>query len=185
MNRSTKTTLISALVSLAVVSTVAVAGNVTLPYSFTASTTAKAAEVNANFAAVKTANDDNQTQITALSGRVTNLELRPCPVGRTAVGDRCLEIAARTADTWLAAGAICFQQGGSLCSAQTLYYWCTTGAMPGSTTNWTSDPVGYSGGVQVLLGGKGMVGFLPGSCGISGPAATGATVNEYRCCFNR
>jgi len=75
MNRSTKTTLVSSLISVAVVSTVAIAGNVTLPYTFSAGTLAKASEVNANFAAVKTANDDNQTQITALAGRVNGVKL--------------------------------------------------------------------------------------------------------------
>ncbi len=42
------------------------ASSVTIPNTFTAGTPAVAAQVNANFAAVKTAVDDNDTRITAL-----------------------------------------------------------------------------------------------------------------------
>jgi len=57
------------------------AGSVTIPTTFTSGTTAKASEVNANFTAVKTAVDDNDSRIatleaalTALTTRVTALE---------------------------------------------------------------------------------------------------------------
>ena len=50
------------------------AGQVNGLVGFTAGTPAKAAEVNGNFTAVKTAVDDNQTQITALAARVAALE---------------------------------------------------------------------------------------------------------------
>ena len=46
------------------------ASNVTLPYSFTAGTPARASEMNANFAAVKTAIDDNNARLTVLESRV-------------------------------------------------------------------------------------------------------------------
>jgi hypothetical protein len=62
------------LLSLAVVATVAFGSSVTLPFTFTAGTTARAADVNANFTAVKTAVDDNNTRITALQASVTALQ---------------------------------------------------------------------------------------------------------------
>jgi hypothetical protein len=66
MTLQTKRILTSAFFSVTVASVVAWAGSVTLPFNFTAGTTARASEVNANFAAVKTAVDDNNTRITAL-----------------------------------------------------------------------------------------------------------------------
>jgi hypothetical protein len=62
------------LLSLAVVATVAFGSNVTLPFTFTAGTTARAADVNANFTAVKTAVDDNNARITALQTSLTTLQ---------------------------------------------------------------------------------------------------------------
>jgi hypothetical protein len=50
------------------------AGQVNGLVGFTAGSPAKAAEVNGNFTAVKTAVDDNQAQITALAARVAALE---------------------------------------------------------------------------------------------------------------
>jgi hypothetical protein len=60
------TTHKSLLISLTVVGTVALGSAVTLPFTFTAGTPAKAAEVNDNFAAVKTAVDDNFARIKAM-----------------------------------------------------------------------------------------------------------------------
>lgn len=83
MTKQTKATLVGALAAAAVVGTVAIAGNVTLPNTFTAGTPIRSAEVNANFQAVKTANDDNQTQLTALQARVTALEASAKPAMKT------------------------------------------------------------------------------------------------------
>jgi len=66
MTLQTKRILTSAFFSVTVVSAVTWAGSVTLPFTFSAGTTARASEVNANFAAVKTAVDDNHARITAL-----------------------------------------------------------------------------------------------------------------------
>lgn len=63
MNRQN---LKSLLISTLVVTAVAFGSSVTIPYSFTAGTTARASEVNTNFAAVKTAVDDNDARITAI-----------------------------------------------------------------------------------------------------------------------
>lgn len=48
--------------------TAAVASSVTLPHTFTAGTSAQAAQVNANFAAVQAAVDDNDARITTIEG---------------------------------------------------------------------------------------------------------------------
>jgi len=63
MNRQT---LKSLLISTLVVAAVAFGSSLTVPNTFTTGTPARAAEVNANFTAVKTAVDDNNTRITAL-----------------------------------------------------------------------------------------------------------------------
>jgi hypothetical protein len=47
------------------------AGSVTIPNEFTANTTAKASEVNANFTAVKTAVDGNAVDITTNAGNIS------------------------------------------------------------------------------------------------------------------
>jgi hypothetical protein len=67
-------TLKAAFLSIAVVGTVALASSLTLPFTFSAGTTARASEVNANFSAVKTAVDDNAARVTALEARVTAIE---------------------------------------------------------------------------------------------------------------
>ncbi|MBI5498352.1 MAG: hypothetical protein HY904_25345 [Deltaproteobacteria bacterium] len=70
MKSSLKTTVLFAALGAGLASTVAIAANVTLPYTFSAGTVIRAAEVNANFQAIQVANDDNQAQITALDQRV-------------------------------------------------------------------------------------------------------------------
>ena len=62
-----KTRLASITLLTAIFAGAATAGNVTIPNTFTSNTKAVAAEVNENFTAVKTAVDDNQTQIDALA----------------------------------------------------------------------------------------------------------------------
>jgi hypothetical protein len=62
------------MVVVTLLATISIAGNVTLPYAFTAGTAAKASEVNGNFAAVKTAVDNNFSLIGALQTAVTTLQ---------------------------------------------------------------------------------------------------------------
>jgi len=50
------------------------AGSVSLPNTFVPDTPARAAEVNANFNAVKTAVDDNDSRVVALEGTITTLQ---------------------------------------------------------------------------------------------------------------
>ncbi len=64
---------IGAAVAL-VIAGFSVAKQVDLPNVFSPNTPARASEVNANFAAVKSAVDDNQIQIASLAARITALE---------------------------------------------------------------------------------------------------------------
>ncbi len=66
--KSNKSIWTSVVVGL-VIAAGAFADNVTLPNTFSAGTPAVAAQVNANFNAVKTAVDDNHTRITALESK--------------------------------------------------------------------------------------------------------------------
>ncbi|MHC4959071.1 MAG: hypothetical protein ACYTGN_11925 [Planctomycetota bacterium] len=73
LNSRTKWLAGTALVVLFVLEA-ALAGPVTVPNTFQANTPAVAAEVNANFDAVATAINDNDTRIGGLGTRVDNLE---------------------------------------------------------------------------------------------------------------
>lgn len=70
------------LVVLATVSfgSVTLASDVALPHTFVSGTKAKAAEVNNNFNAVKTAVDDNNSRVNALEEQTSGLE-NGCPPG--------------------------------------------------------------------------------------------------------
>jgi hypothetical protein len=59
------------LLSLVAASAVLTAGSVTIPHTFKANTTAKAAEVNANFSAVKSAVNDNASKISTNAGKIS------------------------------------------------------------------------------------------------------------------
>ena len=63
MNRQSLKVL---LISTLVVTALAFGSSVTIPYSFTTGGLARASELNANFAAVETAVDDNAAQLVAL-----------------------------------------------------------------------------------------------------------------------
>ncbi|MEW5738200.1 MAG: hypothetical protein AB1938_04705 [Myxococcota bacterium] len=66
-----KHSLRASLLPVAVVAAVALASNVTLPNTFSSGSPARAAEVNANFTAVKMAVDDNHARIQALEATRT------------------------------------------------------------------------------------------------------------------
>ena len=61
------------LFGLVIASAALMAGSVTIPNTFTANTTAKASEVNANFSAVKTAVDGNAGDIATNSSNISTL----------------------------------------------------------------------------------------------------------------
>jgi hypothetical protein len=69
----------AAFLAVVVVATVALGSSLTLPFTFTAGTTARASDVNANFQAVKAAVDDNAT-------RLSTLETLPALVAPTLLG---------------------------------------------------------------------------------------------------
>lgn len=71
MKRPTRS-LVIALTFVAFAASSAWAGTVTIPNRFEAGTTAKAADVNANFDAVKGAVDDNDTRITTNANDIAN-----------------------------------------------------------------------------------------------------------------
>ena len=118
-HRNVVLSLTAALLALA--SAPARASTVTLPNTFTAGTTAKAGEVNANFTAVKTSVDDNaskigtlQTSTTANSSAITTLQTSTSANAsaittlQTTTGDNTSRIAALEADpgtmrAWLGA----------------------------------------------------------------------------------
>ena len=67
-------TLGTALLAGMMMSSAALAGPLTVPNTFTANTPARAAEVNGNFDAVKTAVDDNDSRITTNSADIDAVE---------------------------------------------------------------------------------------------------------------
>lgn len=75
MNSMRKIVFLATLIPLAAFSAPH-AGEVTIPNTFTADTPAVAAEVNANFTAVETAVDDNNSRVAALESLVTALQIR-------------------------------------------------------------------------------------------------------------
>jgi len=74
MTHDQKHKLKVALSTTLLVGATALAGNVTLPNVFTAGAPARAAQVNANFSAVKSAVDDNHSRIQTLEGQVPTLQ---------------------------------------------------------------------------------------------------------------
>lgn len=73
MDSRNRRAVLSGLVVVSLLATFAFASSVDLPYTFTAGTTAKASEVNGNFAAVKAAVDSNFSLITALQASLSAL----------------------------------------------------------------------------------------------------------------
>jgi len=78
--------LVYVSITVAFTTSAAWAGSVTIPNNFKAGTPAKAAEVNANFSAVKTAVDDNNTRINTNATNITGKQNRvtgTCPAGES------------------------------------------------------------------------------------------------------
>lgn len=74
MNYDTKRKMKAALSTALLVGATALAGSVTLPHTFTPGSPARAADVNANFSAVKTSVDDNHSRLQAAEGQVGALQ---------------------------------------------------------------------------------------------------------------
>jgi hypothetical protein len=73
MNFETRRKIKVALSTALVMGATALASSVTLPNTFVANTPARASEVNANFAAVKSAVDDNHARLTVVEGTAASL----------------------------------------------------------------------------------------------------------------
>ncbi len=94
------------------VSMATIAGSFTAPNTFTSGTTISSADMNANFAAVKTAVDDNDA-------RITSLESGTCPADMVSVGPVCVDRYEATVENVattayvgdLAAAALCDANG--------------------------------------------------------------------------
>src|SRR5882724_3364082 len=122
MTLQNKRMLVSVLMSVGVVAAVALASNVTIPNNFVAGTPAVAAQVNANFQAVKTAVDDTQTQVTALQGG--------CP--GAVFGATCLLKWDNSQSTnFQTAAQTCANLGGDICTDSQLW--------PIAVGNWQSQ----------------------------------------------
>lgn len=124
MNTGTRNAVLTGLVVATLVGTIALGANVTLPFAFSAGTTAKASEVNANFAAVKSAVDDGQSQISSLGVRVAAIESRGCQTATTRVGGVCAELTYRSAAFFIDAALTCVAAGGDLCPQSVLAAVC-------------------------------------------------------------
>jgi hypothetical protein len=72
--------LLATMLSIALTIPLAIAGEVTIPNTFTSGTTARAAEVNDNFTAVKTEVDDNNLRIESVETQTQHIETG-CPAG--------------------------------------------------------------------------------------------------------
>jgi hypothetical protein len=106
---------------LATLSATLIAGQVTGLTQFTAGSPAKAAEVNGNFAAVKTAVDDNHARITAAETKLAKFGNNPSPSasgrGAECVVGEILLFAGSVAGAVRAAGQLLpINQNQALCS---------------------------------------------------------------------
>jgi hypothetical protein len=136
------------LPALLLVSGIATAAPVTIPNTFTSDTPAVAAEVNANFTAVKTAVDDNNARITANKARqdthasdIGNLQIRTTSLENT--GSRVISL-----------GHTAFKNAGSAPTASSFGDCVGFGAFagylyPAPVATATNDQCFFSAGVQL------------------------------------
>jgi hypothetical protein len=147
------------IIGLLAVSGAAIASNVTIPHVFSPNTTARAAEVNENFAAVQTAVDDSQSQITSLAARVAALESGGKPVYKNAGTGKSYSLgAAYCGSTGAATGnlggysgakhlceAACGSLTAHMCTSEEIVrFLATSGTLP-SGGSWYSEGVGTDG----------------------------------------
>ena len=113
-----------------------------------------------------------QAQITALGN---------CPGGGTMVpvGDFCIELSARSANTWAFAVNDCSDEGLRLCSGvewvSACVIWGPSGWIVGSNGNWAGDNTGNDAALEY--------GVL-NSCTRTGSQSS-STPELYRCCKTR
>ncbi|HHS83834.1 MAG TPA: hypothetical protein ENK38_02780 [Gammaproteobacteria bacterium] len=117
------------------VSMATIAGSFTAPNTFTSGTTISSADMNANFAAVKTAVDDNDARITTLESGSS------CPTDMVPVGPICVD--KYEASVWDAAtggnqttAAACDATGNNCSSTNKIYARSVAGVMPTASITW-------------------------------------------------
>jgi len=115
----------------------AIANTLTVPNTFAAHTPALAAQMNANFQAVKTAVDDNDARIDVLEAAAS------CPTGFTRADKWCGESTPHAASTWYLAAATCHAAGMRLCPFSLFQEGFLPVAHPSGPgdAEWTSDIV--------------------------------------------
>lgn len=105
----------SGAIVLLLAGSLAQAGTLTIPNTFTAGTPAKAAEVNQNFTAVKAAVDSNAADITSLSSQSTSLATRVTTLESSAQAPS-LKVRAKSDNSLL--GYVAYS--GALCASYTM-----------------------------------------------------------------
>ena len=114
-----------------------IAGSLTVPNSFQSGTTISSSQMNANFTAVKSAVDDNDSRITALESA------NGCPSDMVPVGPICVDI--YEASVWDAATGgnqiadlttACDANGNSCSSSNKIYARSVSGVMPAVNITW-------------------------------------------------
>jgi hypothetical protein len=115
----------------------AIANTLSIPNTFSPHTPALAAQVNANFQAVKASVDDNDARIAALEAAAN------CPSGFTRADKWCGESTPRAANTWYVAAATCKAAGMRLCPFALFQagYLPVSHPVGNGDAEWTSDIV--------------------------------------------
>ncbi|MGQ0507409.1 MAG: hypothetical protein ACT4TC_19045 [Myxococcaceae bacterium] len=170
----------SVVIGWVAIASFAFAGEVLLPHTFQPNSSARASEVNANFAALKAAVD-------SLMSREPT-----CAAGTVKTSGLCMEQTLRSSAAWSKAAENCSSTDGFLCPASSLVAACNKVRVDSDSGEWSSNVVAYrqSNGLNVNVDWGARVGNLSAVTGCT-PMASFFTDAElvrgmslpYRCCF--